>query len=61
MRSIGAHEYRRSIAERWLYAGGSESLLRYHAGLSQSRAWWRATCGNRRQALAVAEHRRLIA
>ena len=60
MRVIGAHEFRRSLAERWLEAGGSESLLRFHAGWS-SPVMTARYVRNRGQALAVAEHRRLLA
>ena len=60
MRAVGAHEYRTSLAKRWLDAGGSESLLRYDAGWSSPSMVARYV-RNRGQELAVAEHRRLLA
>ena len=59
MRVISPHEYRRSLAERWLDAGGSETLLRYHSGWS-SPAMVAKYVRNRGQALALNEHRRLL-
>ena len=56
MRAVGAHEYRTSLAKRWLDAGGSESLLRYDAGWSSPSMVARYV-RNRGQELAVAEHR----
>jgi integrase/recombinase XerD len=60
LRSIGCHEFRRGLAERWLAAGGSESLLRYFQGWSSPAMVARYVRKNG-QALAVAEHRRLLA
>lgn len=59
VRVISPHEYRRSLAERWLDAGGSETLLRYHSGWS-SPAMVAKYVRNRGQALALNEHRRLM-
>ena len=60
LRSIGCHEFRRALAERWLEAGGSESLLRYFQGWSSPAMVARYVRKNG-QTLAVAEHRRLLA
>jgi integrase/recombinase XerD len=56
---ISAHCYRRSLAERWLAAGGSETLLRYHAGW-QSPAMTARYVRSNGQKLALSEHRRLM-
>ena len=56
---IGAHTYRRALAERWLRASGSESLLRAYAGWSSPAMVARYVRSNS-QALALTEHRRLL-
>ena len=57
---VTAHMFRRSVAERWLAAGGSESLLRYHAGW-ESHLMVRRYIRVNGERLAIAEHRRLLA
>lgn len=54
-----AHDFRRSLAERWLAAGGSEALLRAHAGW-QSPAMVARYVRSNAEKLAVVEHRRLL-
>ena len=56
---VTAHMFRRSLAERWLAAGGSESLLRYHAGW-ESHLMVRRYVRSNGERLAIDEHRRLL-
>ncbi len=56
---VTAHMFRRSVAERWLAAGGSETLLRYHAGWESHLMVKRYVRANGER-LAVDEHRRLL-
>ena len=56
---VTAHMFRRSVAERWLAAGGSETLLRYHAGW-ESHLMVRRYVRQHGERLAVEEHRRLL-
>jgi site-specific recombinase XerD len=57
---VSAHMFRRGVAERWLAAGGSETLLRYHAGW-ESHLMVRRYIRANGERLAVDEHRRLMA
>ena len=56
---VTAHQFRRGVAERWLAAGGSESLLRFHAGWESALMVKRYVRANGER-LAVDEHRRLL-
>jgi len=56
---VSAHQFRRGVAERWLAAGGSETLLRYHAGWESQVMVARYIRANG-QRLAIDEHRRLL-
>lgn len=56
---VSAHMFRRGVAERWLAAGGSETLLRYHAGWESPLMVKRYVRKNGER-LAVEEHRRLL-
>jgi site-specific recombinase XerD len=57
--SVSAHQFRRGVAERWLAAGGSETLLRYHAGWESHLMVKRYVRSNGNR-LAIDEHRRLL-
>lgn len=56
---ITAHQFRRSLAERWLASGGSETLLRYHSGW-ESPLMVKRYIRHNGERLAVDEHRRLM-
>jgi site-specific recombinase XerD len=56
---VTAHSFRRAVAERWLRGGGSESLLRQHAGWRSPAMVARYVRANAEK-LAVEEHRRLL-
>jgi site-specific recombinase XerD len=56
---VSAHMYRRALAERWLAAGGAESLLRAYAGWRSPQLVARYVRANAER-LAIAEHRRLL-
>jgi site-specific recombinase XerD len=57
--NVSAHMFRRGVAERWLAAGGSETLLRYHAGW-ESHLMVRRYIRANGERLAIDEHRRLL-
>ncbi len=56
---VSAHQYRRALAERWLQAGGSETLLMRHTGWSSPSMVAKYTRANGER-LALAEHRKLL-
>jgi integrase/recombinase XerD len=56
---VTAHMFRRGLAERWIAAGGSETLLRFHAGWESPLMIKRYVRANGER-LAVQEHLRLL-